>query len=67
MAVQQNRKSRSRARMRRGAHAKIASPALTLNPVTGQLHRRHHIAADGSYRGKQYLMTPAVETEQDAE
>jgi large subunit ribosomal protein L32 len=61
MAVQQNKKSRSRSRMRRGAHAKIQAPTLATNPLTGQMHLRHHVAADGTYRGKQYLITTTHE------
>ncbi|NBV29306.1 50S ribosomal protein L32 [bacterium] len=61
MAVQQNKKSRSRSGMRRGSHAKIPTPTLSINPLTGQAHRRHHIAADGTYRGKQYLITTTHE------
>jgi len=56
MAVQQNKKSRSRSKMRRGGQAKIQGMTLTKNPLTGQLHIRHHISADGTYKGKQYLV-----------
>ena len=66
MAVQQNKKSRSRSKMRRGSHAKIAVPTLSTNPLTGQAHRRHHIAADGTYRGKQYLFNAAYDDTADA-
>jgi ribosomal protein L32 len=27
-----------------------------VNQLSGQLHLRHHISADGTYRGKQYLL-----------
>jgi large subunit ribosomal protein L32 len=57
MAVQQNKKSRSRSRMRRGSHAKLQAPTLSTSPQTGLVHLRHHIAPDGTYRGKQYLIT----------
>lgn len=55
MAVQQNKKSRSKSGMRR-AHSKIKSPELVRNEATGQFSLRHHLAADGSYRGKQYII-----------
>jgi large subunit ribosomal protein L32 len=63
MAVQQNKKSRSKSRMRRGSHAKIQTPTLSVNPITGQAHRRHHLSNDGTYRGKQYLITKINEDE----
>jgi large subunit ribosomal protein L32 len=28
---------------------------LSIDPVTGELHRRHHITADGYYRGKKVV------------
>ncbi len=56
MAVQQNKKSRSRSKMRRGGQPKLQEPTLSVNPLSGQLHLRHHISPDGTYRGKQYLL-----------
>lgn len=56
MAVQQNKKSRSRSKMRRGGQTKIKQPTLSVNPLSGQLHLRHNISPDGTYRGKQYLV-----------
>jgi large subunit ribosomal protein L32 len=63
MAVQQNKKSRSRSGMRRGSHTKIQAPTLSTTPLTGIPHLRHHVAADGTYRGKQYLITTTHEEE----
>ena len=54
MAVQQNRKSRSRRGMRH-AHDALSSPTLSVEPTTGEVHRRHHITADGFYKGKKVL------------
>ncbi len=51
MAVQQNRKSPSKRGMRR-AHQSLEKPALSTEPSTGETHRRHHISADGYYRGR---------------
>jgi large subunit ribosomal protein L32 len=51
MAVQQNRVTRSR-RGHRRAHDKLAKPALSVDGTTGETHRRHHVTADGYYRGK---------------
>ena len=51
MAVQKSRKSRSRRGMRR-AHDALSAPTLSIDPKTGETHRRHHITASGYYRGK---------------
>jgi large subunit ribosomal protein L32 len=51
MAVQQNKATRSR-RGKRRMHDKLAVPALSIDPTTGETHRRHHMTADGFYRGK---------------
>lgn len=59
MAVQQNKKSRSRRDMRR-AHDGLSGPALSEDPTTGEIHRRHHMTADGFYRGRR-----VVEVEDD--
>jgi large subunit ribosomal protein L32 len=42
MAVQQNRKSRSRRDMRR-SHDALTENALTVDQATGETHRRHHV------------------------
>jgi len=52
MAVQQNRKSRSRRDMRR-SHDALTGPTLSVDQTTGELHRRHHVTKDGFYRGHQ--------------
>lgn len=57
MAVQQNRKTPSKRGMRR-AHDKLKSPTLSIEPTTGQVHRRHHVSPDGYYRGRQVIITP---------
>jgi large subunit ribosomal protein L32 len=51
MAVQQNRKSRSKRGMRR-AHDGLKKPTLSVEPTTGETHRRHHVSPDGFYRGR---------------
>ena len=52
MAVQQNRKTPSRRGMRR-SHDSLKNPTLSIEPTTGETHRRHHVSADGYYRGRQ--------------
>lgn len=54
MAVQQNKKSTSRRGMRR-AHDSLSAATLSIEPTTGETHRRHHISADGYYRGRKVL------------
>ncbi len=54
MAVQQNRKTPSKRGMRR-AHDRLKNPTLSIEPTTGEVHRRHHVSADGYYRGRQVV------------
>jgi large subunit ribosomal protein L32 len=54
MAVQQNRKTPSKRGMRR-AHDKLTAKALSIEPTTGETHLRHHISADGFYRGRKVI------------
>jgi large subunit ribosomal protein L32 len=54
MAVQKSKKSNSRRDMRR-AHDALAEPTLSIEPNTGEVHRRHHISPDGFYRGRKVL------------
>ena len=56
MAVQQNRKTPSKRGMRR-SHDSLKAPTLSIEPNTGETHRRHHISADGYYRGKKVIDT----------
>ena len=56
MAVQQNRKTRSRRGMRR-AHDALKGPTLTIDETSGEVRRRHHVSSDGFYRGKKVVET----------
>jgi len=56
MAVQQNKKSRSKRGSRR-AHDALGTPALSVEPTTGETHRRHHVSPDGFYRGRKVIET----------
>lgn len=60
MAVQQNRKTRSKRGMRR-AHDALKAPTLSIDPTTGETHRRHHVSPDGYYRGRQVVVTETEE------
>ena len=54
MAVQKNRKTPSRRGMRR-SHDSLSEATLSVEPTTGETHRRHHVSADGYYRGKKVV------------
>ncbi|WP_115718617.1 50S ribosomal protein L32 [Gallaecimonas mangrovi] len=54
MAVQQNRKTRSKRGMRR-SHDALTSASLSVDKTSGETHRRHHVTADGFYRGKKVI------------
>ena len=55
MAVQQNKKSRSRRDMRR-SHDSLSKPTLSVNSTTGETHLRHHITPDGyTHSGRKVL------------
>ena len=56
MAVQQNKKTRSRRGMRR-SHDALGTATLSVDPTTGEKHLRHHVSADGFYRGKKVVET----------
>ena len=56
MAVQKSRKTPSRRNMRR-SHDALEGPTLSVDAATGETHRRHHVTADGFYRGKKVVET----------
>jgi len=65
MAVQKSKKSRSKRGMRR-SHDALALPALSVDPTSGETHLRHHVTADGFYRGKRVIQ-PAAEASDPSE
>jgi large subunit ribosomal protein L32 len=66
MAVQQNRKTRSKRDMRR-SHDSLKKPALSIDSTTGETHRRHHITETGYYRGRQVIDMTAKDVAGDEE
>ena len=64
MAVQKDRKTPSRRGMRR-SHDHLSPPALSIDPVSGETHLRHHVSPDGYYRGKRVI--EAAETNETEE
>ena len=62
MAVQQNRKTRSRRDMRR-AHDALSAPKVSFDAESGEAHRRHRMTRDGFYRGRQLFPVVADDEE----
>ncbi|MEZ5536208.1 MAG: 50S ribosomal protein L32 [Thiolinea sp.] len=66
MAVQQNRKTRSKRGMRR-SHDALKAPTLSVDQTTGETHLRHHMTADGFYRGRQIIQSAVEIDDEDDE
>ena len=56
MAVQKCRNTRSRRGMC-WAHLSLINSSMSTDDVTGERHLRHHVTADGFYRGKKVIDT----------
>ncbi len=56
MAVQKSKVTRSRRGQRR-SHDALKPATLSVDNTTGETHRRHHVSADGYYRGRQVVNT----------
>ena len=54
MAVQKSKKSTSRRGMRR-SHDALTEATLSVDSTSGELHMRHHVTADGYYRGRKVV------------
>ncbi|MEX2132138.1 MAG: 50S ribosomal protein L32 [Pseudohongiellaceae bacterium] len=54
MAVQKSKVTRSRRGQRR-SHDSLSPPTLSTDKTSGEIHRRHHVSADGFYKGKKVL------------
>ena len=60
MAVQKSRVTPSRRGQRR-AHDALRAKQLATDVTSGETHIRHHVTADGFYRGKRVIeMSSAV-------
>ena len=55
MAVQQNKPTRSKRGMRLSHDALTAVTSLSVDKTSGEKHLRHHITADGFYRGRKVI------------
>ena len=54
MAVQKNKVTRAK-RNKRRSHDSLSGPTLSTDKTSGEVHRRHHVTADGFYKGKKVL------------
>lgn len=54
MAVQKSRKTPSKRGMHR-SHDGLTTPALSVDPQSGETHLRHRITPDGFYRGRKVI------------
>ncbi len=64
MAVQKSRKTPSRRGMRR-SHDSLKAQTLSVEPTTGETHLRHHVSAEGYYRGRKVIDAPVVEPDEE--
>ena len=58
MDVKKIRKTRSNRGMRR-SHDALTAATLSVDPTSGEKHLRHHVTADGFYRGAKVVETNA--------
>lgn len=56
MAVQKSKVTRSRRGQRR-SHDALTGATLSVDQTSGETHRRHHVSADGFYRGKKVVQS----------
>lgn len=54
MAVQQNKSTRSKRGMRRSHHA-LRSVTISVDRISGEIHRRHCVTFNGFYRGRKMI------------
>lgn len=54
MAVQKSKVTRSRRGMRR-SHDALSTPTLSVDATSGETHRRHHVSAEGFYKGRKVV------------
>lgn len=64
MAVQKSRKTPSRRGMRR-SHDALGTATLSIESTTGETHLRHHISADGYYKGRKVIADKVIEDDDE--
>ena len=64
MAVQKSRKTPSRRGMRR-SHDALGTATLSVESTTGETHIRHHLSADGYYKGRKVIADKVFEDDDE--
>lgn len=64
MAVQKSRKTPSRRGMRR-SHDALGTATLSIESTSGETHLRHHISADGYYKGRKVIADKVIEDDDE--
>ena len=64
MAVQKSKVTRSRRGQRR-SHDSLTASTLSIDPVSGETHLRHHMTPNGFYRGRQVIQPKEVYVDED--
>ena len=64
MAVQKSRKTPSKRGMRR-SHDALGTATLSIESTTGEPHLRHHISADGYYKGRKVIADKVIEDDDE--
>jgi len=41
----------------RRSHDALVKPTLSIEPTTGEVHRRHHVSVNGYYKGSKVMET----------
>ncbi|CAG1021359.1 50S ribosomal protein L32 [Patescibacteria group bacterium] len=63
MAVQKSKVTRSRRGQRR-SHDALTARALSQDPITGEMHLRHHMTPEGYFKGR-LIIGAATAVEED--
>ncbi len=49
----------------RRSHDALKGAALAIDPTSGELHKRHHVTAEGFYRGHKRVDVPEPEVQEE--
>ena len=49
----------------RRAHDGLKGAATSIDSTSGELHMRHHVTAEGFYRGRKVMDVPEPEAQED--
>ena len=48
----------------RRSHDSLSGETLSVEPTTGETHRRHHVSADGYYRGRKVIDDKVIDDDE---